>query len=674
VAHRQTTEKLVSVLGEMLQSIEEHPDDAEAGHEVRGVAEAQGGVAALREDCEAVAAYHGDNYLPLLWRFYKSHRPTLFQIARVLTLCSTSQDDALMRAVEFLLDHEKSRGDWISVPPGILVFATDAWQRTLRSPEGTPTRVARRHFEVCVFAHLASELRSGDVSVEGSETYADYRSQLLSWEECEPLVADYCRELGIPDTASSFVDGLRTLLTDTAASVDRGYPENQQLVISEKGEPTLKSRKRAEPGPGVQALEAALFDHMPERSIIDALCHLEHWLNWSRHFGPLSGSDPKIDRAVERYILCAFTYGSNLGAAQAARHMNGLVTPHMLSFVNRRHVSVAKLEAALRDLINAYHRFALPKVWGEGKTAGADGTKYDLYEQNLISEYHIRYGSPGGIVYHHVADSYVALFSHFIPCGVWEAIYIIEGLLKNTSDIQPKAVTADTQGQSTPVFGLAHLLGIKLMPRIRNWKDLIFYRPTKGARYEHIDALFGEAIDWDLIETHWQDLLRVVLSIKAGKVSSAVLLRKLGNYSRKNRLYQAFRELGRVVRTVFLLQFISDPELREGITAVQNKVEAYNGFAQWVFFGGEGIIAQNDPEEQEKAVKYNDLVATAVAIQNVVDMSVALQGLIEDGFPVTREDVAGLSPYITRKIKRFGDYVVDLSAPEPLDGALALAL
>ena len=67
-------------------------------------------------------------------------------------------------------------------------------------------------------------------------------------------------------------------------------------------------------------------------------------------------------------------------------------------------------------------------------------------------------------------------------------------------------------------------------------------------------------------------------------------------------------------------------------------------------------------------------MATAVAIQNVVDMSVALQGLIEDGFPLTREDVAGLSPYVTRKIKRFGEYVIDLSAPEPLDGALALAI
>jgi TnpA family transposase len=103
----------------------------------------------------------------------------------------------------------------------------------------------------------------------------------------------------------------------------------------------------------------------------------------------------------------------------------------MLSFVNRRHVNANKLNQALFDLINRYNSFSLPKLWGDGSTAAADGTKYDLYEQNLLSEYHIRYGGYGGIAYHHVADSYVALFSHFIPCGTWEAVYIIEGLLKN---------------------------------------------------------------------------------------------------------------------------------------------------------------------------------------------------------------------------------------------------
>lgn len=133
-----------------------------------------------------------------------------------------------------------------------------------------------------------------------------------------------------------------------------------------------------------------------------------------------------------------------------------------------------------------------------------------------------------------VADTYVALFSHFIPCGVWEAIYILEGLLNNTSDIQPTTVHGDTQAQSTPVFGLAQLLGINLMPRIRNWKDLTFFRPSKDVHYGHIDALFTGTVDWELIETHWRDLLQVVLSVKAGVVSSALLLRKLGTYSRRN--------------------------------------------------------------------------------------------------------------------------------------------
>jgi Domain of unknown function (DUF4158)/Tn3 transposase DDE domain len=75
-------------------------------------------------------------------------------------------------------------------------------------------------------------------------------------------------------------------------------------------------------------------------------------------------------------------------------------------------------------------------------------------------------------------------------------------VLRNASEIQPEKVHADTQGQSEPVFALAHLLGIKLMPRIRNWKDLIFYRPDKGTKYQHIDALFTDHFDWKLIETH----------------------------------------------------------------------------------------------------------------------------------------------------------------------------
>ena len=261
--------------------------------------------------------------------------------------------------------------------------------------------------------------------------------------------------------------------------------------------------------------------------------------------------------------------------------------------------------------INAFSKLDVTAMWGDGKTAAADGSQIDTWEDNLLAETSIRYGGYGGIAYRHVSNTYIALFSHFIPCGVWEAVYIIEGLLKNASDIQPDTIHADTQGQSLPVFGLAALLGFDLLPRIRNWHNLVFYRPDEGTRYQHIDSLFGDkSVDWDLIEAHWSDLLRTAISIRENRMSSVTLLRRLGNHSRKNRLYRAFRELGRAIRTITLLRYLSEPPLREQITQVTNRNEAFHGFADWLMFGG-NLIGHNDPDYQEKVVKFTSCSPTA---------------------------------------------------------------
>jgi TnpA family transposase len=200
-----------------------------------------------------------------------------------------------------------------------------------------------------------------------------------------------------------------------------------------------------------------------------------------------------------------------------------------VAYVNQRHINEDKLLNANVQVINEYNKFDLPKRWGTGKSALADGTKWDVYEQNLLSEYHIRYGGWGGIGYVNVSDTYIALFSSFISCGVWEAVYILDGLLENKSDIRPDTLHADTQGQSEPVFGLAHLLKIKLMPRIRNWKDLTFYLSDDNLKISHIQQLFSDTIDFKLIYNHFHDMLRVAISISKGKIRSSAILRKVGN-------------------------------------------------------------------------------------------------------------------------------------------------
>ncbi|WSG18841.1 transposase [Nonomuraea sp. NBC_01738] len=279
------------------------------------------------------------------------------------------------------------------------------------------------------------------------------------------------------------------------------------------------------------------------------------------------------------------------------------------------------------------------------------------------NESHIRYGGVGGIAYHYVADTYIALFTRFIPCGVWEAVHLIEGLLANTSDTQPDTIHADTQGQSLPVFTLAHLFGFDLVPRIRNWKDLTFFLPFDQARYQHIDALFGEsgrrqAIDWTLIETHWPDLMRAALSIREGKLNSVTLMRRLSSRSRKNHIYRAFREVGRAVRTTVLLRYLADAKLRARVDAATNKAEAYNGFTQWLRFASD-VLERNDPAEQEKLVKFTNLLANLVAFHTALDLTEVIRSLISEGWQISAADIATLSPYLTRHIRRFGAYATD---------------
>ena len=401
--------------------------------------------------------------------------------------------------------------------------------------------------------------------------------------------------------------------------------------------------------------------------MLDILKYVEHWARFTRHFGPPSGSDPKLAQAKQRYLLTVFGYGCNLGPQQTARHAPDVASAPALRRTNAQHVTAGKLEAAMVDVIGQYARFSLPRHWGGGRTAIADGTHVRLRENNLLGSRHIRYGGYGGIAYHHIADTYIALFTSFIPCGVWEAIHILDVLIKNRSVLQPDTLHADTQGQSESVFGLCRLMGIKLMPRMRGLSDAVFYRPAKSIRYQHIDALFGGDIDWGLIARHARDMIQVVLSIQAGRVMPSMLLRRLGTNNRRSLLYRAFRELGRVERTLFLLRFISSAEVRRTIRAETTKIEAYNDFLDWVSFGGP-VIKSGDPVEQEKQLKYASLVANAVMLSNVADLTKALSDMAEDGHPVTPALVARTSPYMRKHILRFGKYALDMdSLPDPLD-------
>ncbi|GAA2250615.1 hypothetical protein GCM10010145_17610 [Streptomyces ruber] len=353
----------------------------------------------------------------------------MYDLTGRLKLKATSEDSRVLDALAHARRYKTSR-DYIPERhedgrPVDISFATLNWRKAVRD-KYRPGAFLRKHFEAMVFAALAEELLTGDDA---------------------------------PYDAVSFRRQLEDKLTAAAATADAGYPDNEGLVIDpETGIPFLKAHRSEVQRASAKALEQEIKARTPERSLIGILSRTAYWVEWWRRSGPASGNEPKLTGPFGRYVIITCVKGTNMGPYEAARHIPG-VSGHELSLAANRPFAIPTLNEAIADLVNAHVRLDISQAWGDGSTVAADGTHMDTHVNNLLSGTSVRYGKPGGIAYHHMSDTYIALFTHFIPCGVWEAVYIIEGLLKNTSELKPTTVHADTQGQFFPVFALAHLLG-----------------------------------------------------------------------------------------------------------------------------------------------------------------------------------------------------------------------
>lgn len=196
---------------------------------------------------------------------------------------------------------------------------------------------------------------------------------------------------------------------------------------------------------------------------------------------------------------------------------------------------------------------------------------------------------------------------------------------------------------------------------IKRFKHLNYYKAEPSDFYLNIDSLFTEKpIDWELIKTHYNDMLRVVLSIHIGKVKSSTILNRLCSKSRKNKLYYAFRELGRVVRTTFLLNYVNDQSLRQTIQAATCKSEEFNEFIDWISFGGGGVIADNLRFNQRKIIKFNHLVANMLVFHTMTHQTKIVNKLRAQGTHIPDETLSALSPYWREHLNRFGKHTLDM--------------
>jgi len=378
------------------------------------------------DKCEIHNTYAGDNYFPFAWECIKGKgRITLFKVLDNVDLYSTSQDKTMENVINIIKKNRKltrlkeiPKDEYKDLD---LSWVSEKWTKLLTGHSGKVTNndaLSRRQFEACAFYEIMQDLKSGDLCIKGSDKYSDFRDQLISWEEYGQEIKIYSEQVGIPVTDVEFIQHVKALLNTSADKADESFPSNQYLRV-QKGELILSPLKKKEEPRDLNLIKSLIADRMKQVSILDILYTSQQWYKWTKFFGPLSGFDSKLDDPIERYLTTVFCYGCNLGPSQTANSLD-TITRKQVSYINQWHISIDKIDNAINHIINLYKKFNILKYWGTGERVAADGTIWEIFERNILSERHIRYGVNGAIGYYHISDLYIALFSKFIPCGVWE--------------------------------------------------------------------------------------------------------------------------------------------------------------------------------------------------------------------------------------------------------------
>ena len=275
-----------------------------------------------------------------------------------------------------------------------------------------------------------------------------------------------------------------------------------------------------------------------------------------------------------------------------------------------------------------------------------------------------KYGSsPGRTFYTHISDQYAPFHTKVVNVGLRDSTYVLDGLLYHESDLRIEEHYTDTAGFTDHVFALMHLLGFRFAPRIRDLGDTKLFIPKGDTAYDALKPMISsDRLNIKAIRAHWDEILRLATSIKQGTVTASLMLRKLGSYPRQNGLAIALRELGRIERTLFILDWLQSVELRRRVHAGLNKGEARNALARAVFFNRLGEIRDRSFEQQRYRASGLNLVTAAVVLWNTVYLERAAHALRGNGHAVDDALLQYLSPLGWEHINLTGDYLWRSSA------------
>ena len=535
-------------------------------------------------------------------------------------------------------------------------------------------RINRIDYEICLLQTLRERLRCKEIWVEGADRYRNPADDLP--QDFAERRAEYYQALDLPSDPETFIQQIQEQMAAALSQLDRTLPDNPKVRLRPDGKNRIVvTPYDPQPTPTqLERLKTEVNRRWPMTSLLDVLKETDLRIGFSDVFATL-GSRENLDRATlqQRLLLCLYGLGTNTGLKRMVSGRYPVTYPELL-YVRRRYLEKDALREAIRRVVNATLAIRHQHIWGDATTAcAADGKKFGSWDQNLMTEWHIRYGGRGVMIYWHVEKRSTCIYSQLKRCSSSEVASMMEGVLRHCTDLEVSRQYVDSHGQSTVAFAFAHLLRFDLLPRLKALASQKLYRPKAGQAgdYPNLEPVLTRPINWELIRQQYDEMVKYTTALRLGTAETESILKRFTRENAQHPTYQALQELGKAVKTLFLCRYLESEALRQEIHEGLNVVENWNGANSFIFYGKGGEIATNRLEDQELAVLSLHLVQASLVYVNTLMLQQVLAEPTWMG-AMKAEDLRGLSPLIYAHINPYGLFELDMEQRLPLESHLVV--
>jgi len=542
-----------------------------------------------------------------------------------------------------------------------------SWEPHVRDrDDGSVNRAA---YACCVLDRLRVGLRRRDLYAPGSIRWGDPRAELLPEATWDTQRDQACEALALDTDPAKVVAQLGQVLDQAWRRTANGFDANPDFRIEHRDgadRVVVSPLDAMEEPASLVSLRAMVEALLPEVEIADVPLEVHGWTGFLDEYTHISGSPSRAAGLDETLSALLVSDSCNVGLAPVVDEGYAPLTRDRLNWAAHNYFRSATHTAASTRLFDFHAGLDLARVaWNGGEMASADGMRFVIPVSTIHAGYNPRYfgRQRGSTLYTWMADTHASFHQTLIPGTERDSLFALDGLMANQTVLRPGTVSTDTAGASEIVFALSWVLGYRYAPRLADLADHRLWFMASAPDYGPLNGLARNRINTALIVSQWDQICRLAASLEARTVTPSAILRSLQRGPNPSSLGRALAELGRVIKSLHVLDYCHDPVYRRAIHRILGRGESRNSLARDVFHGRRGQLRQHYQAGQENQLGALGLMVNVIVLWQTVYIQAALDHLAAGGHKIDPADVARLSPLGHPTINLQGRYRTTGGAP-----------